>query len=546
MMGAENIRVLFTSTGRRVELLQAFREAAQRINVPLKIFGADLSTAAPALAICDESFRVCRIDDPNYIPTLLSICETNNVTLLIPTIDTDLLLLSQNKEKFEKIGTKVLISSEDVIAISNDKRNTCEFFKNAGVNTPNTVDDYTKYTLGFPCFIKPLNGSASKNAHIVLNAKELSQYANSIDDYIVQNLVEGAEFTVDVLCDFESKPVYITPRQRVQVRSGEVIVTEIIEDPEVIEECKTILQKLKAIGPITIQYIKENKSGKNYYIEINPRFGGGSPLSMKAGAQSAEAILHMLRGEKIPTFEKDSNSNAVGSIFSRFDQSIRVNPTIHKAESFQAISKIVEQYETVIFDLDDTLYNEIDYVKSGFRAVALKLPEIENAYEKLMKHFTAGDPAIDALLVDEGIGNQKLKETCLENYRNHVPTIALRDEAKQLLQKLRSQSKKIGIITDGRPKSQRAKIDALKLAEYVDEIIITDELAGATGNVMAFRKPNDIAFVIMQRRLGSTLDKMIYVADNPAKDFQPSKCMGFDAIHYANTDGLYLAKDSMC
>jgi putative hydrolase of the HAD superfamily len=119
-----------------------------------------------------------------------------------------------------------------------------------------------------------------------------------------------------------------------------------------------------------------------------------------------------------------------------------------------------------------------------------------------------------------------------------------------LLVNLCWEGKKLGVITDGRPEGQHAKIKSLNLIEYVDEIIITDELAGSSGNVLDFRKPNDIAFTIMRMRLGSTLDNMVYVGDNPAKDFQPSRSLGFDAIHFINPNGVYykskLATDEPC
>lgn len=87
-------KILFTSVGRRVELLQAFREAAKREGISLKIYAADMSDTAPALCFGDVAVRVCRISDEDYIPQLSRICKENGIDLLIPTIDTDLLKLS--------------------------------------------------------------------------------------------------------------------------------------------------------------------------------------------------------------------------------------------------------------------------------------------------------------------------------------------------------------------------------------------------------------------------------------------------------------------
>ena len=104
------MKILFTSVGRRVELMQAFHRAAEGLGIDLTIIGADITRSAPALQFCDKTEIICRISDENYIPMLLSICAREKVDCLIPTIDTDLLLLAKNKCRFEQIGTKVLIS----------------------------------------------------------------------------------------------------------------------------------------------------------------------------------------------------------------------------------------------------------------------------------------------------------------------------------------------------------------------------------------------------------------------------------------------------
>lgn len=119
-------RIMFTGVGRRVELMQAFRQAANRLNVILKLYGADMAGTAPALAFCDSTCKVCGMRDADYILQLLRICETDHIDLLIPTIDTDLLMFSRNVAKFDKIGTKVLISKPDKIAICSDKNYTAD------------------------------------------------------------------------------------------------------------------------------------------------------------------------------------------------------------------------------------------------------------------------------------------------------------------------------------------------------------------------------------------------------------------------------------
>ena len=314
-------KILFTGVGRRVELMQAFRQAANHLHINLKLYGADMDETAPALTFCNETRKVCGMRDENYIPELLEICKADQIDLLIPTIDTDLFVLSQNFGKFENIGTKVLISKPDKIAVCRDKNYTADFFEACGLKAPRTVNDYQRYHGPYPCFIKPKDGSSSIDAFKVENESELKVYAEQIGDYIVQPFIEGTEYTVDIFCDYESNPVYITPRIRLAVRAGEVLKTEIAMDEKIIEECQKLIARFQPCGPMTVQLIRQNSTGDDYYIEINPRFGGGAPLSMKAGADSAEAILRLLNNEKL-CYMKNAVENGV--VYSRFDQSIRV------------------------------------------------------------------------------------------------------------------------------------------------------------------------------------------------------------------------------
>lgn len=314
------MKLLFTCVGRRVELLQNFRRAAEGIGVDLQIVGTDISESAPAMQICDKTFIVPRIRDSKYIPTLMDICAQEEVDAVIPTIDTDLLLLSKNRSAFSLQGTHVIVSHESSIGICRDKMKTALFFRQAGVNTPTVTDD-ENYQGGFPAFIKPKDGSSSVFAYRVNNEEELKEYMKRVPQFIVQPYISGTEYTVDVLCDWEGAPLYITPRIRLEVRAGEVLKSQICQDQQIIDEVMRLVQAFKPCGPITIQLIRERQTGLDWFIEINPRFGGGAPISMMAGADSATAILRMLQGQHL---EYTPFAACDGALYSRYDQSMRI------------------------------------------------------------------------------------------------------------------------------------------------------------------------------------------------------------------------------
>ncbi len=511
------MRILFTGVGRRIELLQAFRSAALVLNKELKIYGADMAGTAPALAYCDYTRKVVAMKDPAYIQNLIDICVADKIDLLIPTIDTDLLILSENKERFDVVGTKVMISASDKIRICRDKNNTSQFFVDCGLHAPMPVNDWQEYKDGYPAFIKPKDGSSSINAYKVDNAEELEVYAGQVEDYIVQPFVDGREYTIDIFCDWNGEPISIVPRERLQVRAGEVLKTEIRMDKTMIEEAKTLCKAFKPCGAMTVQLIRD-KDGIDWFIEINPRFGGGVPLSMKAGARSAEAIMQLMDGEKVSYMQDIAD----GAVYSRFDQSVCIKEGKGKIKG-------------VIFDLDDTLYSEKEYVASGFKAVS---DYFGGGYvDKLWQYFQAGKPAIDELIKE--FGREITEKTALEVYRRHKPKIHLYDGVKEMLENLRQRGIRTGIITDGRPEGQRNKIEALGLDNMVDDIIITDKLGG-----IQFRKPCDIAFRIMLTRWQLNPADVIYVGDNMIKDFQAPQQLGMMNLWLKNTDGLHYDKFS--
>lgn len=503
------MNILFTGVGRRIELLQAFRNAALVLNKELKIYGADMAGTAPALAYCDFTRRVVAMKDPGYIQNLLDICATDHINLLIPNIDTDLLVLAENKGKFEAIGTRVMISAPDKIRICRDKNNTSQFFVDCGLYAPMPVNDWKEYRSGFPAFIKPKDGSSSINAFKVENEEELEVYAGQVEDYIVQPFVSGKEYTIDIFCDWNGNPISIVPRERLQVRAGEVLKTQICMDQTMITESKKLCSAFKPCGPMTVQLIRDN-FGVDWFIEINPRFGGGAPLSMKAGARSAEAILKLMDGE-----ETEEHRIADGAIYSRFDQSV-------------CITEGKGQIKGVIFDLDDTLYSEKEYVKSGYKAVS---DYLGGGYEeKLWQFFETGRPAIDELLKE--LGREDEKAEVLKVYRSHKPDIHLYPGVAEMIAELKEKGIKVGIITDGRPEGQRNKLEALGLD--IDDVIITDELGG-----IQFRKPCDIAFRILLTRWRINPADVVYVGDNPTKDFQAPQQLGMRCIYFRNHLGLY-------
>lgn len=298
---SKNVNILFTCIGRRVSLLNSFRATARQLKINISIIGTETTKLSPALQLCDKQFLVKPVTNTGYINQLLSIVKANKVKLLIPTVDLDLKILALNKTKFAKLGCRVLVSTPEVVDICQDKQKTYRFLTQNGFDTPATMtvqSALARKKFNWPCFLKPRDGYASRGTAIAKNRKELLFFAKKIPNCIIQELVEGVEYTCDVYVDCNMKARCVVPRKRIEVRTGEVSKGQIIKNNHIMREAARLVELLGAgPGVITIQLFL-TKDQKVKFIEINPRFGGGAPLSMKAGANFPKWILQELLGQK--------------------------------------------------------------------------------------------------------------------------------------------------------------------------------------------------------------------------------------------------------
>lgn len=293
----KKVNILFTSSGRRVELIQHFKTVYAKLGLEGSVVTADLKDNSPAGKISDVHVLVPRVDNPNYINELLKICEQYSIDLIVPLIDTELILLAEHKEVFAERNVKVLISSVQTHEICNDKILSTQFFEEAGFGVPTTYSIEEKLNgqeLEQPLLIKPANGSSGIGVNKINTLEELAFFAKHLNNPILQELVIGNEYTIDVYTDFEGKVLTSVPRLRIETRAGEVSKGKTSRNKLLMQQAKAVVEALPgAFGCITVQcFLTENNEVK--FIEINPRFGGGAPLSLQAGADYAQYLLEML------------------------------------------------------------------------------------------------------------------------------------------------------------------------------------------------------------------------------------------------------------
>lgn len=292
------ITLLFTSAGRRNQLIRCFRSDAEKIGVAVRILAVDVNPElSPACHQADTSFKVPRCTTQEYLPSLLQICERERVDMLVPTIDTELAVLSANRDAFNACRTRVIVSEPSVVALAGNKLATSQQLAERGICTPLTlsIEEYQKdpARLRWPIIAKPNSGSASVGILRPTNTEELHGLTG---EYIVQELWEGREYTVNMFFDQSGALRCAIPHLRIEVRAGEVSKGR-TERISVLERAAATLSSAisGAKGPLCFQAIVR-PDGTYAVFEINARFGGGFPLAHHAGARFSEWLLQEICG----------------------------------------------------------------------------------------------------------------------------------------------------------------------------------------------------------------------------------------------------------
>ena len=317
-----NHNILITSAGKRVALTKYFKETLNRFYPEAKVYITDMNPEmAPVSYVCDGAFAVPRVTAPEYPEVLLKICEEQGIGMVIATIDTELLLLSDLKEEFLKKGIHVMVSDRRFVEMCRDKRITGDFFKSHGVRVPREVD---KYNPTFPLFAKPYDGSLSTNLHYIKTADELTQ--EILDDpkllfmeYIDKKVYK--EYTVDMYYGRDNRVKCIVPRERIEIRAGEINKGR-AEKNEILDYLKDKLGYIEGcLGCICVQLFFHPETKDMVGIEINPRFGGGYPLSYNCGGNFPELLIReYFLGEDVEYFDDWKD----GMLMLRYDDAIYV------------------------------------------------------------------------------------------------------------------------------------------------------------------------------------------------------------------------------
>jgi len=309
----KTIKILIIPAGSRIALgIIKFLRREKTI----QIISADCDKLAPGLYLSDKSYLISPFSSQRYFfRDLKKIIQKEKIDIVIPALDPLLIKFTENRDFFDKLGTKILISPPETVFLTRDKWQTYKLLKDI-ISLPKSFVDKKKIDISYPLFIKPRSGSGSINTFKVNSKDELDFYWKKIKNPIIQEYLEGNEYTVDCLADMMGKLLFCIPRIRLETKAGVSIKGKVIKNKKIEKIAEKISQKIKFTGPFLFQ-LKE-KNGILKLTEINPRFGGGIPLSASAGPNVYLLSIKLFLGEKI----KKNHKIKYNLYFTRFDEEI--------------------------------------------------------------------------------------------------------------------------------------------------------------------------------------------------------------------------------
>jgi carbamoyl-phosphate synthase large subunit len=297
------MRILISSAGRRVGLIRCFRESFDRLNQAGTILAADSCASAPALDFADRSYIVPLCGEPGFLRRIAEICRLEQVDLVIPTIDPELPVYARSAELLGRTGTALCLSSRETVELCGDKQLTNRWLRSRDFPATRQVNlsEFLRAGCGwnFPVVVKPRHGSGSLGIRRVSCEQELAALAEAQQrtvEYVVEQIAPGEEYTINAFVDEHGVCRAAVPHRRIEVRGGEVSKAATVKDRRLIGMGREIAEALPgAHGPLSIQCFLE-PGGAIHVTEINPRFGGGYPLTHRAGARFTDWLLQQRAG----------------------------------------------------------------------------------------------------------------------------------------------------------------------------------------------------------------------------------------------------------
>lgn len=295
------MNLLFTCIGRRGYIAEWFRE---HLSPGDRILGTSNTEWTTGFNACDAAFLVPDVSSEAYVPALLDLCRKENVDAILSFLDLDVDVIARHRDRFIAAGVVPVVPDAGVSTVGLDKLATCEFLRKHGLQAPETFADLESARaalregrIGWPVVVKPRFGFASQNLFLAHEDQELASCFQRAPNMLVQQLLPGQEYSMDVLNDLQARVVSVVVKRKILMRAGETDQAVSVDHPAALELGVRLGRALRHIGPLDVDLFIDGDS--IVVLELNPRFGGAYACSHLAGANFPHKILRMLRGERV-------------------------------------------------------------------------------------------------------------------------------------------------------------------------------------------------------------------------------------------------------
>ena len=291
-----NDGLLLTSVGKGAGIVCQFREALARCTHTRgwHLWAASSDPFPAGATFADRRVQLPRADHPDFPGALLEACRVGRIRMVVPLADHDLRRLAGEVDRFADAGIRLVCPPVRVVALCGDKAGFARWAADAGLPHPRTVPPAGADGLAFPAFAKPRHGSGSAGAARCADPEAVRVHCSTGGEWIVQEFLDGPEFTVDAHLGPRGEVTVCVPRIRLRVQGGQSQESRTVDDPGVRNLAIETLRRLAAEGlrgPANVQVIR---APDPVLVEVNPRLGSATVLSNHA---TRGALLdHVLAG----------------------------------------------------------------------------------------------------------------------------------------------------------------------------------------------------------------------------------------------------------
>lgn len=271
-----------------------------------EVVALDGEALGTGLYTTETSYTIPYASSPEFVDRILEICQKENCKIYFPGLDAELPILTKAVDRFKTIGTHVMVSSPDVVELSDNKLKTYEILTQHGIDVPKTYDmavtDHDNIPLDYPFILKEREGGArSQNLHLVKSKEQLQALRDrgvDLSKYVAQEYIDGDEYTCGSV-NFDGECMGVIVMRRI-LRDGDTYKCFAVKDEIIENTVKKIMTAIKPFGACNVQL--RVKDGKPYVFEINARCSGTTGARALCGFNEPKMIADYLCFDKRPEY----------------------------------------------------------------------------------------------------------------------------------------------------------------------------------------------------------------------------------------------------